>query len=399
MEGDEVTEKKTEGRKRRSKSPKSPTKGDPGSQQKFSRPKPIVRSLPKSTTTAESSGTTAKLTSPKKSVTFNPARNMLSISEEEGGASPEQARMMVTVQVTTVGERTPSDGGVEGSPVFGGVGGNVGTEETSQLRRRITMSMSDFKKKSPSQELPSEDAAETDTGGQPTKYDHLEMRRSRTSTISSTCGGSYKKEYKRKNSKQLKEAAAKLERSPDFISGGRKLHRLELFSPDMELRIRETICSEIGKKYGGLTRANKSAIVIQSAYRQYKLREQYNKIRKEASEVRKRAQSMRDPRRRPSMIRKKHPGRYYNRNLSALAPTTDPLLKTKLLSQDIGRAGVPHTHTSSRRQLVEKTRSEQSLSEGRQSAEPASSPTQETEDGAVSNFLVVLFGVLVREVS
>ncbi|CAI8012336.1 IQ motif and SEC7 domain-containing protein 1 [Geodia barretti] len=377
MEGDEATEKRTEGRVRRSKSPKSQTKGDPSSQQKFSRPKRIARSSPNTTTTAESSGTTAKLTSPKKSVAF---QNLLSISEEEGGASPEQARMSASVQVTTEGkERIPPD---SGAPVFGGVGGNEGAEETSQPRRRVTMSWSNIKIKRPSQELPSEVAPEIVTGGQPTVYDHLEMRRSRTSTISSSCGGSYKKEYKRKNSKQLKEAAAKLERSPDFISGGRKLHRLELFSPDMELRIREKICSEIGKKYCGLTCANKSAIVIQSAYRQYKLREQYNKIRKEASEVRQRAQSMKDPRRRPSMIRKKRPGRY-NRNLSALAPSTDPLLKTKLLSQDIARAGVPHTHTSSRRQLVEKTRSVQSLSDGRQSAEPASSPTQETDDGAV----------------
>lgn len=321
-----------------------------------------------------------KITSPKRSVVVPPSRNLSSISEEEGG-SPEQNRM------TTGKDRLPSDSGFEGSPVFGGgltVGGE-GEEDTQQPRRRVTMSMSDFKKKSQSQDLPSEDDAEMEKDSELGRFDHLEMRHSRTSTISSSCGGSYKKEYKRKNSKQLKEAAAKLERSPDFISGGRKLNRLELFSPDMELRIREKICSEIGKRYGGLTRANKSSIVIQSAYRQYKLRQQYDKIRKEANQVRQRAQSMKDPRRRPSMIRRNRPIRY-NRNVSALAPSTDPLLKTKLLSQDIGRPGV--SHTSSRRQLVEKARSERSLSEGRRSAEPAT-PTQETEEGVVSVHVLI----------
>ena len=378
MEEDNAADKKTKGRERRSKSPETPNKAEV----KFSRPKPIIaRSVSSGggITVATGGGTPVKTTSPKRSVVAPPSRNLSSISEEEGG-SPEQNRS------TTGKDRLPSDSGFEGSPVFGGgltVGGEGEEEATQQPRRRVTMSASDFKKKSQSQDLPSEDDVETERESGLGRFDHLEMRRSRTSTISSSCGGSYKKEYKRKNSKQLKEAAAKLERSPDFISGGRKLNRLELFSPDMELRIREKICSEIGKRYGGLTRANKSAIVIQSAYRQYKLRQQYNKIRKEANQVRQRAQSMKDPRRRPSMIRRNRPNRY-NRNVSALAPSTDPLLKTKLLSQDIGRPGM--SHMSSRRQLVEKARSERSLSEGRRSAEPAT-PTQETEEGVVSVFM------------
>ena len=374
-------------REKRSKSPESPLKDYTGPQQRFSRPKTVVRSLPTITTTsAPGAGSPVKITSPKKSVAFPPAQNLSSIFEEEGGGSPGQIRPGgATTKITSTGkERIPSDSGSDGSRVFGGAGGEG--DEANHPRRRVTMSMTDFKKKSLSQDPPSEDDGEVEA-----KKDNFEMRRSRTSTISSSSGGSYKKEHKRRSSKQLREAAAKCERSPDFISGGRKLHRLELFSPDMELRIREKICSAIGKKYGGLTRANKSAIVIQSAYRQYKLREQYNKIRKEASEVRQRAQSMKDPRRRPSMIRKNRPRRYDNRNLSALAPSTDPLLKAKLLSQDIGRAGVPHTHTSSRRQLVEKVRSERSLSEGRM---PAPEPTklsfssvvsaQESQDGVVS---------------
>lgn len=371
---------------RRSKSPESDDESTSG--RKFSRPKPIVRTIPKSpttsttsiTTTAAATTTTAttsgdnssKMASPKRSVVQPPSGNLSSISEEDGGgSSPEQGRTSEPPRTTVSMGRLPSDSSSEASLVFGG-GVDGAEEEMRQSRRRATLSMSDFKKKS----LSEDKTSDTEVAGGDTfeseKTTHLDSLRSRTSTISSSHRSSYQKEHKRrKNSKQLKQEAAKLaERSPDFFTGRKQ--RIELLlDPDLELRIRETISSEIGKKYGGLRRANKAATVIQSAYRQYKLHETYNKIRLEATEVRKRAQSLKNPRRNHSMVRRNRPIRY-NRNISALAPSTDPLLKAKLLSQDIGRAGL--SHTSSRHELIERARKERSLSEGRRAGGDPASP-------------------------
>ena len=315
------------------------------SQRKMSQPKPITRNTGKPRT--EPSG---KIVSPKRSVTFPPNQGLSSITEEDG--SPRQNKH----RGNTGKERLPSDSGFEGSPVFiSSV--SVSSENDSPMtpRRRVTMSVTDFKKHRSLSEDAADEVEDTpplikkDT---PSKMDTLELR-SRTSTI----GTSYYKERGRKNSKQLKQEAAKLERSQNFRPGERKLQALELFSPDMELRIHEKICSGIGKKYGGLAHVTQAAIVIQTAYRQYKLKKRYDEIRKEAIQVRRRAQTM-DPRRRPSMLRQKRPMKY-QRQLTALAQN-DPLIKTKMVSQELGRESIPHT--SSRRELVEKKRNERSKS-------------------------------------
>ena len=381
----EDSERTKTARTQRERRSKSPPEEEKHAQQKFSQPKSIIRNVGGGKKAVSSTaiagegrgegrgGVVVKIVSPKKSVAFPPSENLSIISEE---GSPKNTRV-VAAATSDKGRK------FEGLAVFVGVAKGEEEKGSGYERRRVTMSMADFKKKSQSEDIPSEneEGGEEEEEGQGKKtVDHLEMRRSRTCTISSSSGGSYKKEYKRKNSKQLKEAAARLERSANFISGGRKFQgRLELFSPDMELRIRDKICSEIGKKYGGLLRASKAAVAIQSAYRQYKLRQRYDKIRKEANQVRKRAQSMKDSRRKPSMIRRNRPPRY-NRYISALAPSTDPLLKTKLLSQDIGREGM--SHMSSRRQLVEKARSERSVEEDKSVVGRESSGT--SESGAVS---------------
>ena len=82
-------------------------------------------------------------------------------------------------------------------------------------------------------------------------------------------------EIGRNNSCQPKEVVAKLSEE----ASGRKVSDLEL----MELRIRE----KIGNEYGGLARTNWAAIVIQTAYRQYQLKKQYDVIRKKISMLRK----------------------------------------------------------------------------------------------------------------
>ena len=94
---------------------------------------------------------------------------------------------------------------------------------------------------------------------------------------------------------------------------------LELISPDFESKIRERIQRGVSKKYGGLEKANEAAIKIQHCWRQYKLRSRFQKIKQQNKsqlqlQMRKRAQSMRDPRRRPSIMKKRN--KAYNRETS-----------------------------------------------------------------------------------
>ena len=330
---------------------------------KTSQPKPIIRSGVKAA--SENQPSAAGLTfqvaqkNPKCKVVLGPPREALSSISEE-----TKTGLVANGDVAQVGrERHESMDSADSSVLFNSSMemsppvSPVKTEAAADnsLRRRA-ISEAGFKKRTKSQEIPSE--AEDVLGEM---MDFEPMMRSRVSTVSTTTGRY--KEIGRKNSKQLKQEAAKLsERSPNIRRSGRKLQQLELISPDMELRIREKICSAIGKKYGGLRRANRAAIVIQTAYRQYKLKKRYEEIRKEAIHMRKRAQTMKDPRRRPSMVRRNRPARY-QREISVLA-SNDPLLKTKLFSRELAKERVPHT--SSRIHLVEQQRSQRAQSvEGR----------------------------------
>ena len=351
---------------RRSPSPAHNASTDGTSpQRKLSQPKPIVRNPVK-----PSSHSAVNLTSPKRNAAI--ARKNLSSISEEGSPGKDRRR-----EGESDKGRLLSEGSLEGSHVFENSfeASMEGGCSSPHRLRGATMSLAVFKKQQCSQSIDlssaeAEDVLEAESSG-------YKRMRSRVSTIASSTG----KEYRRKNSKQLKEEAAKLERSQNFRPGGRKFQRLELFSPDMELRIREKICSGIGTKYGGIRRATQAAIVIQTAYRQYKLKKRYEEIRKEAIQMRKRAQTMNHPHRTQSMVRRNRPLRY-NRQITALA-THDPLLKTRLLSHELGQEGIPHT--SSRTHLVQQIRSARSVSRERETeTPPPTTTTTEPENKAVS---------------
>ena len=362
----------------RSPSPTTDKSSAESSMRKMSKPKPIIRNAGKSSGNSSIAGITVQM-NPKKSVGFPTSQGLSSISEEEQNG---------TIGKNKTPQPVPSDDSLESSVMFESSMETsppisplkTSTDDHPSLprSRRVTMSLTDFKKYSNSQDRSGE-AEDIDS-----KNDDFGTMRSRVSTVSSS-HGRYK-EIGRKNSRQLKQEAAKLsERAQNFRHGGRKFQALELFSPDMELRIREKIYSAIGKKYGGLPRASRAAVVIQTAYRQYKLKKRYDEIRKEASHMRKRAQSLKNPRRNTSIIRKKRPQMRYQRQLTELA-VNDPLLKAKLLSQELGKESVPHT--SARRHLVEQKRSERALcSEGGEAArEEAAAAVDEAESGTVVSF-------------
>ena len=346
---------------RHSPSHSTSTSSEHPPERKMSQPKPIIR---------HSGGKPAVQnvgSSPKRTVAFPTRQGLSSISEECQGGPMEKSET-----VNSNKERSFSSGSIAGSSVFNGsiqssppVSPRNGDDDFDALpRRRVTMSVTDFKK-------PVSSKNRGITLGEPedvfNKMEDFEMvQRSRVSTISSSTGRH--KEYGRKNSKQLQEEARKLsERTINARHGGRKYQTLELFSPDMELRIREKICTALGKKYGGLAHANCAAICIQTVYRQYRLLKRYEEIRKEASNMRKRAQTMNEQRRKPSMVRKSRPVRYH-RQLTDLIPN-DPLQKAKFLSRELGKESVPHT--SSRRHLVERKRSEHTVLKDDRKAEDA----------------------------
>ena len=83
----------------------------------------------------------------------------------------------------------------------------------------------------------------------------------------------------------------------------------------------EMLCSHKSvEKYGGLEKATQAAIKIQQSWRQFKLRTEFQRIKQQNKsqprlQLRKRAQSIRDPRRRP-IITKKRNIRAYHREAS-----------------------------------------------------------------------------------
>ena len=247
------------------------------------------------------------------------------------------------------------------SPTEAGVG------VPKRMRKIVSMADPRFKDKSISQDsfhvISVGDDSDED---QVTELVSMESSiRSRTATISALRPGSERKHIgvgRMKPKDARKDALRILERRNSLIHLRRGqriiLKELELISPDVEAKIREKICKAIGSKYGGLQKATRAAITIQRAYRQYKLKKRFDEIRKEANKLRKRALSMKDTRRRPSILRNKR----YRREIS-VATTTDPLVRAKQAAWNLTKERDSSSHLSNRMYLVHKKRSEQNLSE------------------------------------
>ena len=127
-------------------------------------------------------------------------------------------------------------------------------------------------------------------------------------------------EIGRSNSCQPEEGVTKLSEE----ASGRNVSDLEL----LELRIRE----KIGNEYGGLARTNWAAIVIQTAYRQYKLKKQYDNMCKKRRVLSKLGKEM--PRRpKNCAAEQKHPmsisGEITAENIS------EPVVSTCICLEDV----------------------------------------------------------------
>ena len=153
----------------------------------------------------------------------------------------------------------------------------------------------------------------------------------RVRTVTISAGGKYKG-LGRKNPRQVKLEAERLLRrtSIDTRRGtwsGRR--SLDLISPDVEARIHEKVCFHIGRRYGGLERATRAALIIQRAYQQYKMRRRFNEMRREASQMRKRAQTVAHGSRSRKMSIIGRPRPRYHREHSTPSSFQDPLASVK----------------------------------------------------------------------
>ena len=176
--------------------------------------------------------------------------------------------------------------------------------------------------------------------------DRLSKFRSRTQTVGAF--GEHKELGRQKYKRTKKGPNRKLRRQSSFSDYRHdrtiQIQGLELFSPDVEARIRAKVCRAIEVKYGG--QSTQAAISIQRAYRDYKLKKRFEEIRREASQMRKRAESLRvDPKRRPSIVRKR-------RELNG----KDPLLLAREASKKL--ANRHGGYNSVRKQLVRQSLAE-----------------------------------------
>ena len=187
--------------------------------------------------------------------------------------------------------------------------------------------------------------------------------RSRTHTLAAINNprGQRHMERGRKKLKELKKekkSGSNLRRQSSLtnINDAQKLfiEDLELISPEIEAWFRGKIIRDLEKKFGGADKANKAAMTIQRAYREYKLNRRFKEIRK--GKHRNRAQSMRVVDRRPSILQKQRPIKY-RREFSTSA-TYNPQLKAREASQLLSRERNSHSHTGTRLDLVHKKRRE-----------------------------------------
>ena len=175
-----------------------------------------------------------------------------------------------------------------------------------------------------------------DTLGDLPPMNSLQKMRERTKTVSLSQGVSSRtttelgRQKRTKQEIREKQFALKRHRSLTdlrLIAGTFALKELELISPDFESKIRDKITKSVGEKYGGLEKATQAAIKIQQSWRQFKLRSRFQKIKQQTKsqlqqQLRQRAQTMRNPRRRPSIMKKRK--RAYHRETSVAAlPSTE----------------------------------------------------------------------------
>ena len=82
-------------------------------------------------------------------------------------------------------------------------------------------------------------------------------------------------------SRERRPSAVQLRKKMLPLQFVRTTENISMLSPDMEARIYDKICKSLGKKFGGLEKAQQAAAIIQKAYRVRMLRKHFNEIRRD----------------------------------------------------------------------------------------------------------------------
>ncbi len=199
--------------------------------------------------------------------------------------------------------------------------------------------------------------------------------RSRTNTLCSLgAGGRRRMEIGRK---KIKEHRKEMKRASSIAAQGslatgteqftidrtKTKMELELISPLLAAKIKNMTLKRIYEQYGGKETVTKAVVVIENAYQTHKLRTRFMERLKETSKNRTmnrmRAQSLR-PTRRPSIMNKKSAmkSRVSNESVAKSPKAADPMAKSKEASERLGKERLPHAHSGSRMELVERRRNE-----------------------------------------
>ena len=225
-----------------------------------------------------------------------------------------------------------------------------GIEARNAVAKRLGDRKNGGRKKSPrirrvKLEGEGEEEEEEDTLGDLVPVDSIRKMRERTKTVSMSQGVSSRTMAElgrqKRTKEEIREKQFALKRHHSLtdlrlLAGTFALKELELISPDFESKIREKISKSVAEKYGGLEKATQAAIKIQQSWRQFKLRTRFQKIKQQNKsqlqlQMRKRAQSMRDPRRRPSIMKKRNKRAYHREASVATISSIDQKPKSGLV--------------------------------------------------------------------
>ncbi len=236
----------------------------------------------------------------------------------------------------------------------GGVSGGGGGSESGGVAKKVTLCRN-------------LDDSDIMRGEEDDKLDELgsfsKNIRSRTQTLSALTGGKRRMEIGRKkmhqhriDMKRFSSMSTPLSSTQDAeLLAKDKMNwkkELELLSPILQAKIRNMTLKRIYAEYGGKDIVTKAVSVIEEAYRTYKLHKRFQERLKEKREnrtmQRKRAQSLRQPNRRPSIMSKTN--RYRSK------AKQDPVAKTKEAAERLAKERLPHAHSGTRLELMEKRR-------------------------------------------
>lgn len=224
-----------------------------------------------------------------------------------------------------------------------------------------------------------EDEGEDELGDMQS-FGKVDMR-SRTKTLSGVpfkgkskveIGRKRMKEHRKENliMKRATSMAAQKKIAENDIAKDRHTMKmeLELLSPLLAAKIKNMSLKRIYNTYGGRDVVTRAVAVIEQAWLNYRLRKRFlqrlNEKRENRAMQRKRAKSLRQPHRKPSILGARRKYRNVGASRGAVVASkeaVDPMARTKEKADRLAMERPAHSHSGARSELMEKRRSDVSL--------------------------------------